>query len=329
MIKYSEATLSALSCDRGMIGVLAHASRPRATLYAALCLALSFTMGASLQSISLADSASAALGIPPPLAAAVLTAATLAVISGGREKIATATELVIPIATATYVAITLAVIFTNIYNLQAVLSSVLTAAITPRAAGGGILACLTSTALREGFARGILSNEAGAGTSSLAHTTSGASPVAAGLFGILEVFFDTVLLCPLTALAILTAIPDPTTYTSAMTLVCDAVAASIGRHFLIPLLFCVAAFAYSTVICWYYYGRICLEYLTRRHRLFYTAAFSLFIILGGITTDLVAVCLTDLVIFPMTLITLHILVKNADRIAATTEKALLPQRNSR
>ena len=162
VIKYSEAALSTLYGTRGMIGVIAASSRTRASLYAALVLALSLTMGSSLQCISLAASASEAFGIPNPLTALVLAIATLAVVIGGRTKIETATEVVIPIATATYAAITIAVIFINFDSLPTVLSSVIADALTPRAAGGGIFAFFTSTALREGFARGILSNEAGA-----------------------------------------------------------------------------------------------------------------------------------------------------------------------
>lgn len=326
VIKYSEAALSTISGTRGMIGVISLTSRPRATLYAALVLALSLTMGSSLQCISLADSASVAFGISPALTAVALAAATIAVVIGGREKIESATELVIPVATATYIAITVAVIAVNLHRIPTVISAVISSALTPRAAGGGIFAFLGSSALREGFARGILSNEAGAGTSSLAHSASGASPVAAGLFGILEVTFDTVILCPLTALAILTAIPDPTAYHSAMSLVCAAVATSLGQIFLFPLFLSISAFAYSTVVCWYYYGRISLEYLfNKRFVTLYTAVFALFILLGGSIGELLVISMTDLIILPMTVITLCALLKNASIVRHTTETAISPR----
>ena len=190
------------------------------------------------------------------------------------RKIASATEIIIPAATLIYIFLTVSVICVNSDSLGTVLSTILASAASPTAAGGGIIALLTSRAMREGYARGILSNEAGAGTSAMAHALSDTDPVSAGLFGMCEVLFDTVILCPLTGLAILTAIPDPTAYTSAMALVTDAIAASIGAPFVSLLFLAVTAFAFSTVICWYYYGDVCREYLIqKRGRVAYTAIF--------------------------------------------------------
>ena len=114
---------------------------------------------------------------------------------------------------------------------------------------------LTLTPLREGFARGILSNEAGAGTSSIAHARSGVlSPASAGLLGIFEVWFDTGLICMLTGFSILLAVPDFALFESGMQLVTYAVGNLFGIVGKVTVAILVFAFAFATVICWYYYG---------------------------------------------------------------------------
>ena len=172
-------------------------------------------------------------------------------------------------------------------------------------------------AMREGFSRGILSNEAGIGSSSMAHIRGGRrSPHVAGLFGIAEVLFDTTLLCGLTGLAILTCGVNISSFSTPMSLVTAVFVSTLGNFSGYLLTFLILSFAYATIICWYFYGsEIC------RHRGF-AIAFIVFLLLPLVAKMDFIVFSTDLIIFFMSLIVLPRIIKGRDRIDLLSRECL-------
>ena len=324
-LKYAEV-LVASDVGRGGMAAAARGSFPRfgralSVVYSLSCLALAFVMGAARQSRSVADSAEVALGIDGGIAAIVLCLIVFVSVLRGSETIGKITAIVIPLTTIVYIIIALSAIFTFIDRLPTVISLVINNAFDPAAGLGGVVSALNSKALREGFARGMLSNEAGAGTSSLGHTSSGVlkSSVRA-LFGALEVFFDTSLLCTLSGLAILVSLPDLSAAEGGMQLILSSLGSALGSAAPIFVALSVLAFAYSTVVCWYYYGTECMTALSGRpSRLVFPVLFLSFVLLGGAISEGVLISLSDTLLFVLTLITLPTLIKNSDRIVTLSE----------
>ena len=336
VIKYAETTLAASGATDGhggmhvtLCSVFSRVGRPLSVVYAFLCLLLALFMGFCLQSASVITVASISLGISATAAAVVLVILLIPSVIYGGSKIERFTAFAIPLTTVVYIIMTFAVIFVNAFQLPRVINEIISSALSPLAAGGGTVSFLSSTALREGYSRGILSNEAGAGTSAMAHSrASDRDPAVAGLYGMCEVFFDTLLLCTLTALAILTAVPDYADYSSPMSLVSDAFTSSLGDAAGVVLFLCIFLFAYSTVVCWFYYGSECVEYLFgKRLRWAFFLLFVIFVSLGSLGELNITLAVTDLALLLMSVITLLTLVRCSDKIKALTESAGLLRRD--
>ncbi len=326
-IKYSEVTLciSENEKDIGMIKVIERSFGKRgafvAAVYASLCLLLALVMGAMLQARSVGGAMNESLGTDKYIVAAALLISVVAAVCGGVGKIQKATVYIIPLTTIIYIIMSFTVIFTNFSSFEKVLKQIFIEAFSIESMGGGILSCLMLKAVREGYVGGILSNEAGAGTSSLAHARgSGERAAESGLLGIFEVLFDTAFLCTLTGFVILLGVENPAEYTSAMRLISDAMANTLG-DIAIPLLaFSVFFFAYSTVICWFYYGNVCREYLFgKRFKKCFFIVFAGFILLGIFTVDLVSIRAADTILLFMSLPTLFAVIKNSDRVVHLSE----------
>ncbi len=227
--------------------------------YAVLCLALCLTMGAPLQAKTLAGSAASAFGVAPGVLAIPVALLTLLFVAGGTEKIEKFTLYFIPLTTILYILVCMIVIVRYHARIPAVLLQILSEAFSLRSAAGGIGGCLMLRGMREGFARGILSNEAGAGTSAMAHARAETSPIREGISGALEVFFDTGLLCMLTAFVLL--LPGSPSGTDGMDAVLAVFSREFGRGGVLLLTVLVACFAFATLLCWYFYGCECLAFL--------------------------------------------------------------------
>lgn len=327
VLKYSETTL-ALSLktkdSRGMHTVL-KAVFPRfggkiSKFYAIACLVLSLFMGSAIQSSAFVDTARDAFDITRPTSAILLALLCLIPIVGGADKIERASSYLIPMATAAYVLISVLSLLRFTDRIPMVLWRITEDAFAPLAPCGGILSFLTSRALYEGFARGLLSNEAGVGTSALAHSRSDERPPrVAGLFGICEVFFDTVLLCGSTALVILCSVNDIQAYETPMSLVVAAFEAALGGFARLPLTVCILIFAYSTMICWYYYGCECRRYIFGKGGALYTFAFIFFIFVGSIWGHSSLILITDILLFLMAAPTVAALIRSSGEIYRLTK----------
>lgn len=323
VLKYAEVTLAEdnkSGTSGGMFYCIRNTYRRLGTLlsrsYAAICLVLALVMGAALQTRTLTDTASEIFDTPPYIVAIIFLIVVAISVIGGRKIIGEITLYCIPLTTIIYIILTTAVIIINIEHLPSVLSTIFAEAFEISSATGGVLGFLTSRAIAEGYSRGILSNEAGAGTSTIAHSTgTNHTPKIAGLFGTLEVFFDTVLLCMLTAFAILLSVPSPESFTSGMSLVLSAIGGTLGTFPGYLLLLCVLVFAYSTVVSWYYYGTECYTQLFgTRGRLIFLPLFLVAILLGAFIPEGTLVLFADIALLALTLLTLPTLIKNSDRI---------------
>ena len=125
------------------------------------------------------------------------------VMLGGIRRIGSVTEKVVPLMSIVYILLAMGVIFTNTEHIPAVLFSMVRGAFHPASVTGGVVGSVAMT-MQIGFSRGIFSNEAGLGTAPMAHACANTdSPARQGLFGIFEVFVDTILICTITAFVIL------------------------------------------------------------------------------------------------------------------------------
>lgn len=184
------------------------------------------------------------------------------VLLGGIKRIGSFTEKLVPFMALLYVALGLGVIIINIKNVPGVFGSIFEGAFAPKAVTGGIVGSMFMS-MRRGVSRGIFSNEAGLGTGSIAHATSHTNePVEQGLFGIFEVFTDTIVICTLTALIILcSGVTVNYGQAAGAELTIAGLTVSYGKWVSVFAAVALACFAFSTAIGWGLYGSRCLEFL--------------------------------------------------------------------
>jgi AGCS family alanine or glycine:cation symporter len=180
---------------------------------------------------------------------------------GGVKRIGRVTQYVLPILSIVYVVVALVVILSNVGNLPQVFRSILTEAFGFNAITGGFTGSILKTSINVGLRRGIFSNEAGLGSSSMLHsTTASDNPHTMGLWGMLEVFIDTIVCCTLTALAILVTGVDTQTLDST-SLVIEAFKHGIGEYSGVYVSVAVSLFAFATLVGWSLCGETCSKYL--------------------------------------------------------------------
>lgn len=184
------------------------------------------------------------------------------ILLGGIKRIGHVTEKLVPFMALLYILLGLGVILLNIQNVPAVFASIFRGAFQPRAVTGGIVLSMF-TSLKKGVSRGIFSNEAGLGTGSIAHACADTKkPVKQGMFGIFEVFTDTIVICTLTALVILcsgVAVDYGKAAGSELTIL--GFTSTYGSWVSIFTAVAMCCFAFSTAVGWGLYGARCIEFL--------------------------------------------------------------------
>ena len=205
------------------------------------------------------------------LAIGIITAVILAlVIIGGIKRIAQAAETLIPIMSILYIVGSLVVIIFHIGSLPSVLASIFRGAFTPKAVVGGAVGITIKEAMSSGLGRGLFSNEAGQGSAPIAHAgTSTNDPVKQGLYGMFEVFFDTIVICTLTCLSVLmSGVGIEYVTGDKNVLPIDAFATVFHDKFgSLLVAMSLFLFAFTTMITWSLYGVRCLEYLAGSQKL--------------------------------------------------------------
>jgi AGCS family alanine or glycine:cation symporter len=232
----------------------------------------------------------------------VLSSVVGSVIVGGIRSIARVASRVVPFMALVYVSTGLFVIANHAADLPRALEQIVTGAFSPQGATGGMLGVLIL-----GFRRAAFSNEAGIGSSSVAHSAVRTNePVTEGFVALLEPFIDTVVVCTITSLVITLTVYDPNTPFEGLGGVelTSAAFASVIPWFPIPLAVVVMLFAFSTMIAWSYYGLEGSIYLFgsgRPVKIVYNSIFCLSVVIGA-TTELDAIIdFSDAMIFAMAL----------------------------
>ncbi len=252
-----------------------------AGVFALFGMLASFGIGNMTQANALAGAVSELVPVSRPVIGLVLMVLAGLVIFGGIRGISRVTSFLVPFMAGFYILGCLAVLVLQAQEIPRAFALIFREAFRVPAMAGGLAGYTMARALRIGVARGVFSNEAGLGSAAIAHAAADAhDPVEQGLWGAMEVFLDTLVICTLTALVILTsgvfapgAAPD-----APLTLLAfENVLGPWGRD-VVGL--SVSLFAVATILGWCYYGETCCAFLFRRaqararriYRLFYLAA---------------------------------------------------------
>ena len=184
------------------------------------------------------------------------------VLLGGIQRIGQVSEKLVPFMAALYVILAIGVVILHISRVPAVFAMIFKSAFTPQAATGGIIGSMFLS-MKKGVSRGIFSNEAGLGTGSIAHACADTNnAVHQGMFGIFEVFMDTIVICTLTGLVILLGAPNIVYGQAAgAELTISGFTAAYGGWVSIFTAVAMCCFAFSTIIGWGLYGSRCIEFL--------------------------------------------------------------------
>ena len=184
------------------------------------------------------------------------------VLLGGIQRIGQVSEKLVPFMAALYVILAIGVVILHINRVPAVFAMIFKSAFTPQAATGGIIGSMFLS-MKKGVSRGIFSNEAGLGTGSIAHACADTNnAVHQGMFGIFEVFMDTIVICTLTGLVILLGAPNIVYGQAAgAELTISGFTATYGGLVSIFTAVAMCCFAFSTIIGWGLYGSRCIEFL--------------------------------------------------------------------
>lgn len=206
---------------------------------------------------------------------------------GGIKRIGRVSEKLVPLMALLYIVLALGVIVMNITKVPAALTSIIQGAFTPAGVTGGAVGSFFMS-MKKGVSRGIFSNEAGLGTGSIAHACADTQkPIKQGMFGIFEVFMDTIVICTVTALVILlSGVPVPYGQDAGAELTIAGFTHVYGNWVSIFTAISMCCFAFSTIIGWGLYGSRCCEFLlgSRSVKLF-TILYAL-VSIAGATMDL-------------------------------------------
>lgn len=293
--KYSEAVLAVKYREKGEHGMrggpmyyLAKgAGLPwLGTLFAIFTALAAFGIGNMTQANAAAKIFETTFNIDPLATGLVLMVLTALVILGGIRSIGRFTSLLVPFMIVGYVTAALIVLALNATEIPHALGLIFYHAFNPAAATGGFAGATIAAAMRFGIARGVFSNESGLGSAPIAAAAARTSdPVKQALVSMTQTFIDTLVVCTMTALVILTA-TSWTQGVSASELTSLSMAETLGGSGQIIVALATALFAYSTLIGWNYYGEKAIEYLfgprsIRIYRIFFIAA-----VIVGATTSL-------------------------------------------
>ena len=301
--KYAEIALAMKFRDTGADGV--HKGGPMyyienglgknwkwlAVIFALLGGLASFGIGNIAQSSEIAGAVSGLFGLDPMITGVALTVLVGVVVLGGVKRIGQVTSLLVPFMSVFYVAAGAVVILMRITDIPGVFAAIFTSAFSFEAVGGGVFGYAIMVAMKNGFARGVFSNEAGLGSAPIAHAASSAQePAEQAIWGVFEVFFDTIVICSITAFTVLlsgfelgeAALSGYASKGAAAVAAFNSILPGTLGGTIIQL--SLVFFALSTILSWSYYGERCWGYLSGDNRAvtgIYKIVFVLFCIVGA------------------------------------------------
>lgn len=241
-----------------------------------------FGIGNSTQSNAIAGVLKENLNINPLITGIILSIIAGIVIVGGINSISKVTEKLVPLMSILYIGGCISVLVVNYSNILPAFKSIFIGAFSPKSLGGGFAGLSIKSVVSSGIARGVFTNEAGLGSSPIAHASAKTDhPIRQGLWGIAEVFVDTIIICTMTALVILTTEANTRANVDASALVSHAFAS--GSSFG-PMIVTIglSLFALSTILGWAYYGEVSLGFLFGNKAIIpYRIAYVIFVFLGA------------------------------------------------
>ena len=275
-----------------------------AVLFSCFCLLASFGIGNMSQVNSMVKNINHAFGIPNVATGIFLVLAVGLVILGGLKRIAAMTEKLVPFMVILYLLGTIVIIFTHIGSIPAIFVSIFKGAFALKSAAGGVVGSGIALAMQMGMKRGVFSNEAGLGSSVMVHSSSNVrEPVRQGMWGIFEVFADTIIVCTLTALTLLSSgavdlatgklssAVDGIESSSLMSFAFEQAFGKAGAAF---IALAILLFAYSTVLGWSHYGSKACEYLFGTKSIpIYRVVFVAIVMTGSVMTAQLAWDISD------------------------------------
>jgi len=264
-----------------------------AVLFSCFCLLASFGIGNMSQVNSMVSNVHHAFKIPNIAVGIFLFFAVGLVVVGGLKRIASFTEKLVPTMVILYLLGTFIIIGMNITNVPDVFVSIFKGAFNLKSAAGGTVGSGIALAMKMGMKRGVFSNEAGLGSSVMVHSSSNVKePVRQGMWGIFEVFSDTIIVCTLTALTILSSgavnlqtglLTEKGEEVGSSNLMSYAFEQHFGRVGSMFIAIAILLFAYSTVLGWSHYGTKAFEYLFGTNKIIiYRVIFVIMVLAGSV-----------------------------------------------
>ena len=259
MLKFTEAALAVKYSGGAALYIeKAFNQKSISILWCVCCMISSFFGGNMIQTHAASSVFSVALGFPKAVIGGTIALLCGAVLFCGTKSVIKTSSFLVPFMALFYVFGCFAALYICRKNILPALGSIFSSALDSISLGGGLSGILVSNTLREGIAKGTFTHEAGMGSAAFAHSESGEKdPVAQGCWGIVEVFIDTIFVCTLTALVILSS---GKTFTE--TSVTDIFSGCFGFSGKIFLSVSMYLFALAAVIGWAFYGQKALNYIT-------------------------------------------------------------------
>ncbi len=275
-----------------------------AILFSLFCLLASFGIGNMSQVNSMVSNVNSAFGIPNLATGIIIFIDVASVILGGLKRIASITEKIVPFMVVLYLIGTLVIIVTHLGSIPAVFVSIFKGAFSLKAAGGGVVGSGIALAMKMGFKRGVFSNEAGLGSSVMVHSSSNVKePVRQGMWGIFEVFADTIIVCTLTAITILSSglmdletglLTEAGEAVGSSSLMSESFRLAFGSAGAAFIAIAILLFAYSTVLGWSHYGTTACRYLLGEKAVWpYRIIFCVIVLAGSMMTAQLAWDISD------------------------------------
>ena len=235
--------------------------------FATLCLVNSLSMGCLIQVNAMVGVCRDILKVKPIITGILCAILMIAVSSGGLKRISSATNKIVPFMSIVFCLLSIAALIIRADRIPNAFVEIIHSAFDFSGKGliGGIGGFFVSRSVRLGVMRGLISNEAGAGTSPMAHSASSSdSPAEQGFLGIIEVLIDTVFLCTLTALVILVSFPEVEHFgDNSVMMTVGAYSAALGDWVEPVMCGLVLLFGLATVFCQCFYGKLCLSHICK------------------------------------------------------------------
>lgn len=265
-----------------------------AWLYAFFVILSSFGAGNMFQSNQMASIINLSTGVPEWVSGLVFAVLAFIVLIGGIKRIAQVTEKLVPAMVVLYVGGALTVVLANFAEIPQMFSLIFTSAFAGTAATGGFAGVVVKEVIVQGIRRASFSSEAGMGSAAMAHSAAKSDPIQEGIVALLEPFIDTIMVCTITALALLSSGVWSDGDVQGVDLTARAFATVMGPAGKYLVALTVTMFAFSTLISWSYYGEQGVTYVFGEKGIKpYRYLFVVFVFLGAIAKLSVVLNISD------------------------------------